>query len=114
MISEKLTNTASIDFDGAILQIFLGLSTETLAKKRALKPVLDHIHTANVQCGWSFPACLICKKNGCILILRLAEDLQDFCSKLDLTLLALPGWRDQQIGGLSLLKRAWQKPPRPP
>lgn len=84
-IMEGIRTAAEISYDGSELQIFSDLSTETLARRRLLKPLTEQMRALNVTYQWGFPACLKGKKDGRSAVLRFPEDLRDFCSKLDLS-----------------------------
>ena len=76
------------------LQVFSDLSKETLARRRHLKPLLELMRAQNVRYQWGFPACLIGIKGGKTARLRHPEELNEFCSKMDLTTPELPEWVD--------------------
>ena len=76
------------------LQIFSDLSKETLARRRQLKPLLELMRAQNIKYQWGFPACLIGIKGGKMARLRFPEELNDFCSKMQLEPPDLSTWVD--------------------
>ena len=72
---KKLRGQSPIVFEGIELQIFSDLSAETLARRRALKPLLKQMIDLNIKYTWGHPACLIGTKDGRSTILKFPEDL---------------------------------------
>lgn len=88
-VSYGMKSAASIESNGAKLLIFTDLSQETLARRRALKPLINQIQAKNISYRWGFPACLKAKSQGVSATLQFPED---FCSKLDLPCIHLENW----------------------
>ena len=92
IVWKKLRGQPPIVLDGMELQIFSDLSAETLARRRALKPLLKQMIDLNIRYTWGHPACLIGTKDGRSATLRFPEELEEFCKKLDIQMPDLPGW----------------------
>lgn len=95
-IWQSLKNKQPIKHEESILQIFPDPSAETLARRRTLKPLLEHLKLNNIQYSWSFPACLIRRKEGQLATLKYPEDTATFCDRLDIPLVEIPGWWEAQ------------------
>lgn len=110
-IMMKMRGLPNVDFDGAVITIFPDLSKETLDRRRALKPLLDHLRSDGITYRWGFPACLIATKNGRSHTLRFPEELPTFLQDLNLPSMELPGWQDPVPKFLSLPDPPWRKTP---
>lgn len=88
----KLRQRPGLSFEGVELHVYSDLSAETLARRRRLKPLTGLLKTTGIFYQWGFPACLIGKRNEQTAVLRFPEDLEDFCSKLDIVPPPIPGW----------------------
>ena len=98
------------------LQVFPDLSGETLSRRRTLKPLLDVLKSQNIQYTWGFPACLTGRKDGRAATLRFPEETPNFCRRLDIDLIEIPGWweRSEQIDSpeeAQAWQPVWKRPP---
>lgn len=91
-IRARLKNNQPVKYGESNLQVFPDLAIETRTRKRVLKPLLVHLKARNVQYSWGFPACLIGRKDGRLATLRFPEETQNFCQRLDIPLVEIPGW----------------------
>lgn len=107
----KLRSTPNIDFDGAVLNIYPDISKETLDRRRALKPLLDHLRGDGITYKWGFPASLIATKNGRSCTLRFPEELPTFLHDLNLQPMELPGWQNPIPTFSAPQASQWQKTP---
>lgn len=66
-----------IDFDGAKISLFPDLFRRTLLQQRALRPVLDALHSASATSNatWGFPFHLTAMRNGRSAVLHTKNDL---------------------------------------
>lgn len=83
-------------YEETVLQIFPGLASETLVRRRVLRPLLEQMKTHNIQYSWGFPACLIGRKDGRSTVLRFPEETERFCKKMDMPISEIPGWWETQ------------------
>lgn len=60
-VSQAMRKSVSIDFNGFKLSIFTDLSPETLACRRALRPLPSQLQARDITYRWGFPACLFAK-----------------------------------------------------
>lgn len=93
-IWRRLREITLSELKGKKIQIFADLAPETLNRRRLLKPLLEQMKRTNVKYIWGFPACLIGYNEGRSATLRFPEDLEEFCKKLNLQTIELPGWRE--------------------
>lgn len=107
-ISRGMRSAAPIEINGAKILIFTDLSQETLARRRALKPLITQLQGKNISYRWGFPACLIATNQGTSATLRFPEDLNDFCSKLDMPLVNLENW-EKKNPEWEKLGQTWNK-----
>lgn len=91
-------NNHALKYGESSLQIYPDLANETRARKRVLRPLLDLLKAREVHYSWGFPACLIGKKDGRSATLRFPEETQNFCRKLDIPLIEIPGWWERGGG----------------
>lgn len=98
-----------VKYGKSILQIFPDLAVETLARRRALKPLLEQMKTHNIQYSWGFPACLTGRKEGRTATLRFPEDTPKFCKHFELPIIEIPGWWEKRAtGGNAEELQMWQ------
>lgn len=90
-----LKNNQSAKYGETTLQIFPDLAAETLARRRILQPLLVQLKASNVQYSWGFPACLTGRKDGRSVVLRFPEDTPNFCERLNVHIIEIPGWWEQ-------------------
>ena len=95
-IWQRLKTIRPVTFNETELQIFPDLATETLSRRRLLKPLLEHLKVQGIQYSWGYPACLIGKKEGRSATLRFPEEMTKFCKRLDIPLIEIPGWNEPQ------------------
>lgn len=93
-----MRESAALGFDGRKLLIFSDPSTETLARRRAIKPLTIQLQAKNISSRWGFPVCLTAKNQGISADLRFPEDLKEFCTKLGLPYPNLDNW--EKIGAI--------------
>lgn len=91
-IMRKARNMSTVDFDGALIQLFLDLSWITLQQRRSLQPLLTLLRDHDLRYHWGFPFSLTAKKDGWSTTLRYPEDLQSFCRDLNIPVPPTPGW----------------------
>lgn len=91
-VSQSTRNSISMDYMANKLLIFTDLSPETLARRRALKPLISHLQENNISYRWGFPDCLIAKNQRVSVTLRFPEDIKEFCNKLGLPFIKLENW----------------------
>lgn len=91
---KKAREKTPLDFDGASLLFFPDLARETLERRRALRPLTEKLRTASIDYRWGFSASLIAHKDGKTVILRFPEDLEKFCSDINISPPELPDWQD--------------------
>lgn len=91
-IRESLKNNQTMKYGESNLQVYQDLATETRTRKRVLRPLLAQLKARDVQYSWGFPACLIGRKDGRSATLRFPEETQNFCRRLDIPLVEIPGW----------------------
>lgn len=65
-IWEKMKGIPSLDYEGAKLQLFADLASETLARRKFLKPLLEQLRAKNIKYSWGFAACFIGQKDWSI------------------------------------------------
>lgn len=58
LILSKMRGKPPVKFEGSEIQIYTDLASETLARRRLLKPLLDQMRELNIKYSWGFPACL--------------------------------------------------------
>lgn len=104
----NLTNKQLIKYEKSTLQRFPDLAAKTLARRRILKPLLEHLKLNNIQYSWGFPACLTGRKEGQSATLRYPEDMAFFCNRLDIPLVEIPGWWEAQNNTLPMEEQRWQ------
>lgn len=76
----------------AHLQIFQDLSGITLQQRRNLKPLLDVLPARGILYRWKFPFCLTATHLGRTALLKVPEDLPQFCDSLGIPLVDVPNW----------------------
>lgn len=81
-----------LQYNGAHLQIFQDLSGITLQHRRDLKQLLDVLRTHGILYRWKFPFCLAATHLGRTALLKVPEDLPQFCDSLGLPLVDVPNW----------------------
>lgn len=108
-VSRSTRNSIPMEYMGAKLLIFTDLSPETLARRRALKPLTSHLQENNIIYRWGFPACLIAKNQGVSTNLRFPEDKKEFCSKLGLQFIKLENWEKRPPAWKKLKDQEWNK-----
>lgn len=64
----------------------------TLQHRRELKPLLEILCTKGIVYRWKFPFSLAASVQGCSALLRVPEDLHQFCETLDIPLTEVPEW----------------------
>lgn len=106
-IWQSLKNKQPIKYEESILQIFPDLSAETLARRRTLKPLLEHLKLNNIQYSWGFPACLTGRKEGRSATLRYPEDMAIFCDRLNIPLVEIPSWWEAQNNTSTMEEQRW-------
>ncbi|XP_018409373.1 PREDICTED: dynein heavy chain 3, axonemal-like [Nanorana parkeri] len=84
-ITESMKNASEMVMDGVNIQAYVDLALETLARRRALKPLTQALISRQITYRWGFPACLIATYEGRTATLRHPEDLVEFCEKMDIT-----------------------------
>ncbi|CAI9537672.1 unnamed protein product [Staurois parvus] len=94
-IWRKIKGKSVIKYEGKDIQIYADLSPETLWRRRTLRPLLERLKEQNVQYRWGIPECLIGWKNGGTAYLRFQEDLKNFCDRLKLQRMEIPGWEEE-------------------
>lgn len=77
-------NRSKVEFKGAKLQIFNDLSSITLAKRRALRPVTSHLQQYQVPYRWGFPFRLSVMKDGSQHSMRDLQECKTFIKNLGL------------------------------
>lgn len=108
-VSFGMRSAAPVECNGAKILIFTDLSQETLACRRALKPLIAQLQGKNISYRWGFPACLLAKSQGISATLQFPEDLKDFCSKLDMPLVNLENWEKRPPDWGKLKDQSWNK-----
>uniref|UniRef100_A0A803K9I3 L1 transposable element RRM domain-containing protein n=1 Tax=Xenopus tropicalis TaxID=8364 RepID=A0A803K9I3_XENTR len=88
----KAREMKNITFEDSRIILFQDLSWRTLNKRRQLKPLTDLLKEKGIQFKWGFPFSLSVRNNGQLFILRNPKDTDDFCKRLDIERIALPGW----------------------
>lgn len=83
-IWSNLRKAQPVKFDGTEIQIFADISAGTPARRCQLRPLLEELRKANMKYSWGFPTSLNVVKAGRTVRLKHIENLQDFCSELDI------------------------------
>lgn len=91
-ILRKARSRIHFSFQGSDIKLFQDLSNITLQRRREMRPLLDVLRARNIIYRWKFPFCLSASHNGHIANLRVPEDLEHFCTSLNLPLVDLPDW----------------------
>lgn len=87
----KARGRVRFSYLGAEVKIFQDLSNITL-QRRELKPLLDILRSKAIVYRWKFPFCLSATANGHTVNLGVPEDLEHFCTTLNIPLIELPDW----------------------
>lgn len=77
-------------FQGTEVKIFQDLLNITLQRRRELRPLLDLLCSRAITYRGKFPFCLLATAQGCTALLKVPEDLDHFCSTLDIPFIELP------------------------
>lgn len=80
-----------IKYEHKSLQIFADLSQQALRRKM-LKPLLAVMQNHEIRYNWGFPACLVGRRDRCLVKLRFPEEIQDFCKNMEIPIPEIPGW----------------------
>lgn len=91
-ISMNLRRNPQVKYGETNLHIFQDLAAETLSRRRILKPLLAALKANEVQYSWGFPANLTGRKDGRKAVLRFPEETQNFCDRLGIPVMEIPGW----------------------
>lgn len=89
-IWRNLRERHPLQYEQTTLQVFADLSSETLSRRRQLKPLLEHLRQANIKYSWGFPAALIVHRDGKTVRLKFPEEVQDFCTELQIPTISIP------------------------
>lgn len=91
-IMQKARRNDRIVFNGETIMLFQDLSQITLKKRRALRPLLEELRNKGMRYTWRFTFALLVTHNGRQFALRSPDDLEYFCSGLQLNPMELPDW----------------------
>lgn len=78
--------------EGSAIKLFQDLSPITLQHRKDLHPLMDILRSRNISYRWKFPFCLSASAMGRRALLRVPEDVQQFCNALNIPIPHLPDW----------------------
>lgn len=79
-------------YEGTVIQIYQDLSNITLQHRRDLRPLLDALRDKNIIYRWKFPFGLLATNQGHSALLRVPEELQQFCNTMGIPHIDVPNW----------------------
>lgn len=91
-ILQKARASDQIIFTEIDVQLFQDFSPITLKNRRTLKPLLEILKSKGISYRWKFPFALQATFNGKQYLLRIPDDLQQFCENLQISPVELPDW----------------------
>ncbi|XP_077341435.1 uncharacterized protein LOC143986902 [Lithobates pipiens] len=91
-ILNQARKNALIQFNDSELALYQDLSPITLQNRRALRPLLEVLRERGIVYKWRFPFALQATVNGRQFLLKLPEELPDFCAALNIPIVNLPDW----------------------
>lgn len=95
-LKEEILRNARIrqhlQYQGSEIRLFQDLSNITLQRRRELRPLLECLRARAITYRWKFPFGLSASNNGHTALLRVPEDLEQFCSTLNIPFIDLPDW----------------------
>lgn len=81
-----------MEYNGQPVHIYQDLSAITLRHRKDLRPLLDVLKTKGIRYRWKFPFGLSATYQNRSALLRVPEDLDDFCRALDIPYTLVPNW----------------------
>ena len=109
LVSQTTRNSAIMEYKGIKLLLFSDLSAETLARKRALKPLTSHLQSKDIPYRWGFPACLSVKNMGISAVIRFPEDVKEFCKKLNIQPMQIDNWEKRPPAWRRWREQEWNR-----
>lgn len=94
-ILRKAHTLAPLLHHGKELRLFQDLSSITLQRRRELKPLLEVLRSKGIVYCWKFTFDLVASIQGRSALLRVPEDLHNFCKTLDIPLTEVSDWYAQ-------------------
>lgn len=91
-ILKKARNKAQLECEGHSICIYQDLSAITLRHRKDLCPLLEVLQTRGIRYRWKFPFGLLASHQGRSALLRVPEELDDFCHTLAIPFVSVPNW----------------------